>query len=40
MFKSILKMLEHTFPMFCVGLFIMATAALGVAYSAKWILNQ
>ncbi len=30
MFKSLLKILDHTFPMFCVGLFLMSTVAMAM----------
>jgi hypothetical protein len=32
--KNILKLLDHTFPMFCVLVFIMSIVAFGVAISA------
>ncbi len=40
MFKSILKMLDHTFPVFCVIIFIMSTIALPISISAKIITKE
>ncbi len=40
MLKSILKMLDHTFPMFCVIIFAMSTIALPISISAKIITKE
>ena len=37
--KSIIKMLDHTFPMFCVLLFIMSTVALLISISASSVMS-